>query len=211
MLKDWNFWLSVITASVAVLALFQSAKQTSLSNKQHLFDKRVENYLIAMGLVQLYRENSIHLKHDEDKPILTIDLEFSWLTNNSYMENIASAISNPLQEPHHKDFLVKLENLKKIGTKIKLLFSDKPSNLLGEFVVSYQELLFTMYQYQIVINKMSELSEKLKISLEESQDRIGERKHKEKLQKSLKKLENANIELINNHVEEQIKNQIKLK
>lgn len=39
MLKDWNFWCSVITALTAILALVLSVRQISLSNKHQLFDR----------------------------------------------------------------------------------------------------------------------------------------------------------------------------
>ena len=109
MFNDWNFWLSSVTAFVAIVALIQTRKQIKLSNKQHLFDKRIENYLIATGLIQLYKNNCMHFNNEKDEPIFAIDLEFMWLTNNTYLEEITSAIKNPLKETDQKKLLIKLE------------------------------------------------------------------------------------------------------
>lgn len=53
MIRDWNFWLSivtivltVVTVITAIIAVLQTKKQIELSNKQHLFDLRIENYLV---------------------------------------------------------------------------------------------------------------------------------------------------------------------
>lgn len=86
MLKDWNFWLSIVTVVAAVIALMQTKQQIKLSNKQHLFDKRVEQYLIAKGLIQLYENNDTILVFKENEPILSIDFIFMQMTNNTYME-----------------------------------------------------------------------------------------------------------------------------
>ena len=47
MMMDWNFWFSVITAIVAVIALIQTKQQIKLSNKQHLFDNVQHVYQIS--------------------------------------------------------------------------------------------------------------------------------------------------------------------
>lgn len=215
--KDWNFIFSVVTALVglvtaivAILSLGQTHKQIKLSNKQHLFDKRVENYLIATGLIQLYRSNCMHFNNEKDEPMFAIDLDFTWLTNNTYLEGITPAIQNPLKEPSHKELLIKMEELKDVATKIKFLFSGEPSVLLGDFVLRYQELLFAMYQYKIVLDKMNKVNEGHRLTIEEAQQKVGEKQHRIKLQKAFDDLKQADSLLKKANVEEQIKKQIKL-
>ncbi|CUX71742.1 hypothetical protein BN3590_04448 [Clostridium sp. C105KSO15] len=210
MFKDWNFWFSIITAGVAIVAIYQTQHQIKLSNKQHLFDKRVENYLIAKGLVQLYRSNSSHFIHEEDRPIFEIDSEFTWLTNNVYLENITLAIENPLTEPYHKEFLTKLEEVKEVSSKIKFLFLGETAELLGDFVLHYQRLLFAMYQYQILVNKLKETTNKFNLSLEESQEKVHEKTHRNTLKQAFDNLKQADSLLKDKKVERQIEKQIRL-
>ena len=215
--KDWNFIFSVVTALVgivtAIVAIFslgQTRKQIKLSNKQHLFDKRVENYLIATGLIQLYRNNCMHFNDEKDEPMFSVDLDFTWLTNNTYLEEITPAIHNPLKEPSHKELLIKLEDLKEVATKIKFLFYGKSSILLGDFILRYQELLFSMYQYQIILDKMNQVNEGHRLTIEEAQQKVGEKKYRIKLQDAFDNLKQADIMLKKENVEEKIKKQIKL-
>lgn len=84
-----------------------------------------------------------------------------------------------------------MEKLKEVGTKIKFLFPDNASDALGDFVFSYQELLFSMYQYQILLNNMYEINKDHKLSLEEIQQKFGEPKHRLKLQRSFQNLKQA--------------------
>lgn len=209
MLTDTNFWFSVITACVAIIAIIQTQVQIRLSNKQHLFDKRVESYLIAIGLLQLY-ENNYSTFDREDEPFLAIDVQFSFFTNNTYLEQIASSISSPIGSSEHKQFLIKMENLTETATKIKFLFSGSASVLLGDFVLRYQELLFSMYQYHILIVKMQAENEKSAITLEEAGRRLGEKQQRINLKKAFDNLKQTYICLEKENVKEKIEKQIKL-
>lgn len=142
-----------------------------------MFDKRIKNYLIAEGLVQLYEKNQLSLKHEKDEPILAIDFEFFLLTNNTFLEQITRVISNTLEPSIQKEFLIKLENIKDIAAKIKFLFSKESAVLLGDFVMRYQELLFSMYQYKILIDKMQEASQNYHWTLVETQENFNESEH----------------------------------
>lgn len=92
MFSDWKSLIpivtSVITAAVAIVAVMLTRKQIKLSNKHHLFDKRIENYIIATGLIQLYRIKCDDINKEEDKPIFSNKLNFNSLTNNTYLEII---------------------------------------------------------------------------------------------------------------------------
>lgn len=211
MLKDWNFWFSVITAAIAIVALLQTKQQSRLSNKQHLFDKRVEHYLVAKGLIQLYESNSDHLIFQESEPVLAMNLIFTWMTNNTYLEKIADAIGHPLEEPYHKEFLIKIEVIKEVSSKIVFEFAGKASGLLGNFVWCYQELLFRMYQYQIMLNDMTKYAQKFGWTLEKAQESVGENRYRAELQEAVDKLEQAYELLKKENVEQKIEKQIKLR
>ena len=66
-LKDWNFWCSILTALTAALTLGLSVHQIRLSNKQHLFDRRVKVYMLADGIISrckdcyMWLSEKIHL------------------------------------------------------------------------------------------------------------------------------------------------------
>lgn len=209
MLRDWNFWVAVITALVAVLALFQTKQQIKLSNKQNLFNERIEQYLIAVGLIELYLNEKSLLKKD-DTAVMAVDFLFERMTNNSYLEEITPVIKHPLEQPMQKDFLTKLEVMKNVAAKIKLIFDKKPAFLLGEFVLRYQELLFIMYQYQILFSKMQESAQQFKWSLEEAQKQMNEKEQRNKLFVAFDKLEKAYAELEKEKVKEKLEKQIKL-
>jgi len=211
MLTDWNFWFSIITAVVAIIALVQTKQQIKLSNKQYLFDKRVEYYLIAKGLIQLYESNQNSLVSQDDRPMLAMDIRFSLMTNNTYLEKIADVIKHPLDQPYQKEFLIKIEAIKDVSAQIKFLFNGKTALTLGNYVSCYQELLFKMYQYQILLKSMEKESQNSRLAFDKVQELVGEKDHREVLKKAIENLKQAYDMIKKEKVEEKIEKQIKLK
>jgi hypothetical protein len=208
---DLSFWFPVATVAVAIYALFQTQSQIKTSNKQHLFDRRMRVYMVADGLIQLFLSNRNFFYRDkEDEPQLAIDLHFMWLTNNTYLEKISSAIKTPLSEQTHKEFLIKLEEIKAIANEARLIFSGKPSMLLSEFIQNYQKLLFSIYQYQILLGHMHESSDKWRWTLEKSSERLHEPEQRKELYAAIDNLKQAYEAVVNEQAMEKLEEQIKL-
>jgi len=213
---DWNLIFSLITAVVAIAALIlssmQSRKQIQTSNKQHLFDMRMENYTIATGLIQLYLSNERFFNEErKNEPEMAIDLEFLWLTNNTYLRHITTVIQEPLKEPLHKDFLIKLEEVKNVSNKTKFLFNGTAAKLLSDFIMTYKELLFVMYQYQILIENMKTQANNYNWTREEAQEKLNEPEHREKLYVAIDRLKQSYNLIEKEKAIKKIEEQIKLK
>lgn len=126
MFMDLNFWTTSITAIAAIIALGISIYQIRLSNKQHLFDRRLNAYFIANGLFSLYSECKVFLKTiDKEEVLYAIEYFFIPLTNNSYLEKQAYAIQHPLEEPYHQEFFKKREELRKLAMEMQLIFKGR--------------------------------------------------------------------------------------
>lgn len=209
--KDWNFWLSLITGLTAVIALVLTLMQIRLSNKQSLFERRLECYLKIDGLMQLYKENQKLLEAErKDEPLFAVDLEFLWLTNNTYLEEASEAIKKPLENPEHKKFLVKREELKMLSAEAELIFKGRSAKTISCFISDYEQLLFKMYQYQILLNNMRNYSEQFKATLEMAQKGVNETAYREKLLHAYANIKMAYLQVSKNHVMEKLKKQIKL-
>lgn len=206
---NWDLIFSLVTAVIAIVAIGQTHSQIKISNKQHLFDERVKNYLFFDGLVQLYiRNKSLIETIKKDEMVGAVDLEFLFMTNNSYLSQISSAIKEPLTEPYHHELLIKLEEIKNISTKIKLLFTD--SVIASDFILHYQELLFSMYQYKILLNNMQKASNDYIWSDERCQKEMGEENQRKELLASFATLKNTYMEMEEREIREKLEKQIKL-
>ncbi len=211
MLRDWNFWCSIFTALTAVLALVLSVYQIRLSNKQNLFDRRLKTYMLTSGLISLCKENYMWISGKrETRPRFDNDYVFIYLTNNTYMESQADAIEHPLEEPYHKEFLRKREELRNIAMEIELIFKGEVAVTYSKFLRAYEAALAVMYQYQIVINRIRKENEKHPMTIEESEKIFSEKKYRDRLYDTLDELREAYDAVSQEEVEKQMKKQLTL-
>lgn len=209
-----NNIFSIITAIVAIIALWQTHKQIKLSNKQYLFESRVKKYTLANGLIQLYKENKSLLDYSKDKEdeAIIVDFQFENLTNIGYLKGITGIIYDPKNNEEKTRFLLKLEELKQLATEIKFLFKRKQGILLNNFIYNYQNVLLELYKYQIIQNLMKENSIP---SIEpktfaELQRDYGETNHRTRLFEAIKQLEISYEELLDKNAIAKIEKEIKL-
>ncbi len=203
--------LSVIAALVAIFALFQTSQQIRTSNKQHLFDKRVEAYLIALVLIESYRSHRSILKrllHDEK--LNSVDIEFYFFTDNDFLADIMLAIKLQTDRDQRNNFISKIGVIRDVGVKFRFLFTGNEANILSAFVLCYKELLYRLYKYEECIYPIYNTDNTFGKSLEELLEQSNEKRHRDLLRKSIEDIKLAFDELERNNIEQIINDQIKL-
>lgn len=189
MLRDWNFWCTVMTSVAAVVAIGVSVHQIRLSNKQQLFERRLKAYMMANSIISLCKENYVFLSEKRKaEPQFANDLVFVWLTNNTSMEGQAEAIEHPLEQPFHKELLKKREELRNMAMEFEFIFKGNVASLYGNFLRDYENALAVMYQYEIIIRKMKEENEKYPHTSEVLSKMFSEEEYRDRLYDALGKL-----------------------
>ena len=137
---------SILTLIIASIALLQTHKQIKISNKQNLFNKRVDNFLIIDGLIKLYEENKNLIEIKENNVFLEVTTLFMGLTNNTYLKDIGTIIKEVENEEIRQKFLIKLEEMKKLSLEHQLLFNGNNIKYIEKFVIEYQNLLRALFR-----------------------------------------------------------------
>lgn len=219
MIKDILMFLennlfSIITAVIAIIALFQTHVQIKTSNKQFLFDKRLDKYLLAKGLLELYKDNEKLLDYNSypDDEAIIVDYQFINLTNNNYLKDVTCIINEPKNNDFKNAFLVKIEELKGLSTEIRFLFPNKSGQLLENFIMKYQNVLMELYKYQIILDLMinDTIPRKNKPTYNELQKEHGELKHRYRLYDAINDLEKSYCDVIDKKVINKVEKSIKL-
>lgn len=162
-----------ISAIVAIIALFISCYQARLSNKQSLFNRRLNIWITVDKLMSVYANNAKNLKHD-DEPQMAIDLLFVWLTNTTYLQSISASINKVLDADLQLKLHLKLDEMRSLAMEARFCFKGKSGEAIAEFIEAYQSLLFSMYQYQILFNKMLQNAREYQWTLEQASEKLHE-------------------------------------
>lgn len=203
-IKNPGTWVTILAVIISIIALFQTSRQTKLSNKQQLFDRRLEKYLFLKDLLILYKKNRFLFA--ENKNICeNVEDPFLFITNCAILENMGVAISTPLAKESHKDYLTKIEMIDKYATEIELLWNTNEGRLAGRFVREYKDLIHSMYKQQISINhlKNSYTQEKPPF-LDEYQRQVREEADKTGLLAAIKRIDTTYNEIVEKDVEDTI-------
>lgn len=162
-----------ISAIVAIIALLISCYQARLSNKQSLFNRRLNIWITVDKLMSVYAKNAKNLEHD-DEPQMAIDLLFALLTNTTYLQSISTSINHVLDADPQLNLHLKLDEMKSLAMEARFCFKGKSGDAIADFIEAYQSLLFSMYQYQILSKMMFEKSNEFEWTLEQASEKLHE-------------------------------------
>lgn len=208
-----NVLLSIVSLTIALVAIFQTKKQIVLSNKQLLFDRRLEKYIIIKDLLSLFANNRKHIVNKENLA-KCLDFQFSQLVNVSYLSDMIFAIKEPLNSDKQNIFLTKCEMLEKYAVEISLLWDNDIGKIFGKFIKTYKEVLFKLYLQQTYIDGLKkhneEQNEFLKIDLDTYKMKTLEYAKEIELFETILKLDNIYNRIISEQLERKLIDDLKL-
>lgn len=209
-----NVLLSIVSLTIALAAIFQTKKQIALSNKQLLFDRRLEKYIIIKDLLSLFANNRKHIVNKENLA-KCLDFQFSQLINVSYLSDMIFAIKEPLNSDKQNIFLTKCEMLEKYAVEISLLWDNDIGQIFSEFVKTYKELLNKLYQQQTRIDGLKKHNEeqndiKYLIDLDSYEKITLENAKEIKLFETIQNIDDIYRRIINENLEQKLIDDLKL-
>ena len=98
----------IIPIVISIFSIILTLYQILVSNRQKLFDKRIENYSIVSGLVKLYGDNREDFNDKDVGFFSDIDLKFFYLTNNPYLNEFSNMINDPMNDDYRKKIFIEI-------------------------------------------------------------------------------------------------------
>ena len=192
-----------------MFALAVEVYQIGLSNRQSLFDRRLDVWLKVQELVRLYQKREGDIERG-DEPIMVADYIFECLTNTTLLQEVAPAIHHTLEHDYQLKLHLKLDEMRHISQEAKYAFKGRASANISSFVFDYQSLLFALYQYQCIMNKMKEQAQERGLTLEEASCAVNEMPYRSCLFEAEKRLSCSCAALTKLDMVERVERQIRL-
>lgn len=131
--------VSAVTACAAIVALFLTCRDSIISNKHFLFEKRVQIWSITKHLLLTYRKYELLLDFSDEK--FPTDITYAWLCNNATLEEIQGAARQTEDPDEQRKFLLKYDELYYIAESVPFLFKYHAADVISEFLNAYIEVL----------------------------------------------------------------------
>ena len=116
-------------------------------------------------------------------------------------------INDPMNDDYRKKFLLKLEELKAIADISTFLYKGKYGEYIKDFALSYVEVLFEMFKYELFLIRKASSSSKGPSYEKHLND--SEKKKKDELRIVIRNLDHAYEVLVDKNVDKEIRKQLK--
>ena len=143
--QDPSAWLSIISAVIAIVALFQTQSQIKLSNKQQLFDRRLTDYLIAKDVINSQIKD--YIKNGESFDATKILFDMMTPEFFASVKNITDVLSSYSDKEIKNQFYTRLQELEKIGEEMVIIFGQKNTEPLKAFFKVYCDAARSIQSY----------------------------------------------------------------
>ena len=173
-MEGWSIAVSVITAITAIIAVIISVTQIRVSNAQFLFEKRLNIVLLIEDLMALFKSvNYIIAGEDRSRPAFVDATLFVYLTNNSYLHEMANELNEPQKNADdHKVFLTKLEWLRAKARECPYFFKGKNHKILSDFIQQYSDFLACIHKYRICMSHMEKYDPSIPVVNDELENQV---------------------------------------
>lgn len=209
--EDRQLLLSAVAAAIALISLFQTQRQTTLSNKHSLFDKRVDAYCFLKEILDIWEYSSPVLNNlDSKKIIINPEAYLVLLTSSLSFQHIAVTIKTPPDIPKYSNISYLIEQLSEKAEKFEFLFNKKDSVLCKKLASSYLSMLRALWTYEQVILETRELSKQFHRTFAELVEHTDEYQLRQVFFASFDLFKSIYSEFQNSNTLEKIKSQIKV-
>lgn len=79
-----------------------------------------------------------------------------------------------LDTDHQLKLHLKLDEMRSLAMEARFCFKGKSGDAIAEFIEAYQALLFSMYQYQIMVKRMHQNAKEYQWTLEQASEKLHE-------------------------------------